>query len=159
MVAHEKAESGLDTRLGDACSRAAYGWAKKSFANRAGRMGFPVFKAEGGFSNLMDYGGLRLAMTSDGIGTKVELAERLGVYDTLGHDLVAMTCDDLAAAGVEPVNLSNILDVDRLDEAVVDSLMRGLHAAAGVAGIAVVGGEIAELGDRIGGWGTGMHFN
>jgi phosphoribosylformylglycinamidine cyclo-ligase len=70
-----------------------------------------------------------------------------------------MTCDDLAAAGVEPVNLSNILDVDRLDERVVDALMRGLHAAAEVAGIAVVGGEIAELGERIGGWGSGMHFN
>ena len=155
----ELGQSGLDIDLGNACSRTAYGWAKRSFVNRWNKLGMPCLEAEGSFSNLMDYGDLRIAMSSDGIGTKVELAERLGVYDTLGFDLVAMTCDDLVAAGVEPVNLTNILDVDRLDHRVVDLLMKGLHDAAKQAGIAVVGGEIAELGDRIGGWGTGMHFN
>lgn len=159
MVDRKPASSGVDIDLGNDCSRTAYRWAQRTFRNRAGRMGMPCLKAEGSFSNLMAFGDLRLAMTSDGIGTKVEVAERLGVYDTLGFDLVAMTCDDLAAVGVEPVNLSNILDVDHLDPGVVDALMRGLHDAATVAGVAVVGGEIAELGDRIGGWCPGMHFN
>lgn len=152
-------QSGLDIDLGNACSRTAYGWAKRTFQNRWNKMGMPCLEAEGSFSNLMDYGDLRIAMSSDGIGTKVELAERLGIYDTLGFDLVAMTCDDLVASGVEPVNLSNILDVDRLDHRIVDTLMKGLHDAAKVAGIAVIGGEIAELGERIGGWGSQMHFN
>ncbi len=152
-------QSGLDIDLGNACSKTAYTWAKRSFENRWNKIGMPCLGVEGGFSNMMDYGELRIAMSSDGIGTKVELAERLGVYDTLGFDLVAMTCDDLVANGIEPVNLTNILDVDRLDHRVVDQLMKGLHDAAKQAGIAVVGGEIAELGDRIGGWGTGMHFN
>jgi phosphoribosylformylglycinamidine cyclo-ligase len=152
-------QSGLDIDLGNACSKTAFGWAKRSFANRWNKLGMPCLEAEGSFSNLMDYGDLRIAMSSDGIGTKVELAERTGVYDSLGFDLVAMTCDDLVASGVEPVNLSNILDVDRLDHRVVDLLMKGLHDAAKQAGIAVVGGEIAELGSRIGGWGPGMHFN
>ncbi len=152
-------KSGLDIDLGNECSRTAYGWAKRTFQNRWNKLGMPCLDAEGSFSNLMDYGDLRIAMSSDGIGTKVELAERLGVYDTLGFDLVAMTCDDLVASGVEPVNLSNILDVDRLDHAVVDKLMQGLHDAAKQTGIAVTGGEIAELGSRIGGWGPGMHFN
>jgi phosphoribosylformylglycinamidine cyclo-ligase len=152
-------QSGLDIDLGNACSKTAYTWAKRSFENRWNKIGMPCLGVEGGFSNMMDYGELRIAMSSDGIGTKVELAERLGVYDTLGFDLVAMTCDDLVANGIEPVNLTNILDVDRLDHRVVDQLMKGLHDAAKQAGIAVVGGEIAELGDRIGGWGTGMHVN
>ena len=160
MVANnDNGSAGLDIDLGNRCSKTAYAWAKRTFENRWNKQGMPVFAADGGFSNLMDSGELKLAMSSDGIGTKVELAERLGVYDTLGYDLVAMTCDDLVATGVEPVNLSNILDVDRLDHAVVDQLMKGLHDAAKQAGIAVTGGEIAELGSRIAGWGPGMHFN
>lgn len=155
----DKRQSGIDLDLGDRCSAIAYGWAKQTFAVRLGRLGRPVLEVDGSFSNLMDFGELRLAMCSDGIGTKVEVAERTGRYDTLGYDLVAMVVDDLAANGVEPVNLSNILDVDFLDADVVDQLMRGLHLAARFAGVTVTGGEIAELGPRIQGWGTGMHFN
>jgi len=152
-------DSGLDLELGDRCSSRAWAWAQRSFATRVGRPGEVVGGLEASFSNLVRFGGLRLALTSDGIGTKAELAERTGVYDTLGFDLVAMVADDLAANGVEPCCVNNVLDVDHLDEEVVDALMRGLHSAAESAGVAVVGGEIAELGARIGGWGDGMHFN
>jgi phosphoribosylformylglycinamidine cyclo-ligase len=155
----ERPRSGLDVDLGDRCSATAYAWARMTFRNRAGRDGSPVGDLEGSFSNVIELGGSGLSMTSDGIGSKVELAERMGVYDTLGSDLVAMVVDDLAANGSEPVALSNILDVDRLDHSVVDQLMRGLCAAAETAGVAVTGGEIAELGERVGGYGTGMHFN
>jgi phosphoribosylformylglycinamidine cyclo-ligase len=155
----DKKTSGLDIDLGNSCSENAYGWAKKTFVNRELRFGMPVKGLDGSFSNLMNYGQVRIAMSSDGIGTKAELAERTGIYHTLGYDLVAMVVDDLAANGIEPTNFSNILDVDHLDKAVIDALMRGLHDAAMIAGIAVVGGEIAELGDRIGGYGDGMHFN
>lgn len=150
---------GVDIGLGQKCSDLAYGWAKKTFGNRASKLGFPIMRGEGSFSNLLDFGDVGLGIASDGIGTKVEVAERTGKYDTLGHDLVAMVVDDLAANGFEPVNISNVLDVDTLDYDVVDQLMRGIHDAAGLAGVAVTGGEIAELGDRIGGFGKGMHFN
>ncbi len=152
-------DSGLDIDLGNRCSRRAFAWAQQTWPQRQGRAGAVADDLEGSFSNIVRFGGLRLAMSSDGIGTKVELAERTGCYDSLGHDLVAMVVDDLVANGVEPCDLSNILDVDRLDEDSVEALMRGLHAAAEQAGVAVTGGEIAELGDRIGGWGPGMHFN
>ncbi len=151
--------SGLDIDLGNHCSALAYGWARRTFDTRQGLPGMPLAGLDGQFSNVMDFGGVRIAMTSDGIGTKTEIAERVGKFDTLGFDLVAMVVDDLAANGIEPVNLTNILDVDRLDVQVVDDLMRGLHDAARAANIAVVGGEIAELGSRVGGWGDGMHFN
>jgi phosphoribosylformylglycinamidine cyclo-ligase len=55
--------------------------------------------------------------------------------------------------------LSNILDVDLLDAEIVDQLMAGLYEAAKFANITVTGGEIAELGSRIGGYGDRMHFN
>lgn len=143
----------------DDASAVAFGWAKRSFAARDGLGGRPVPTPIGQFSSLLAGFGSRIAMTSDGIGTKIEIAERMGRYDTLGTDLLAMVIDDLAANGVEPCVISNILDVDRVDANVVDQLMAGLCAAALQAKVAVVGGEIAELGSRIGGWGDGMHFN
>ncbi|MDD3965801.1 MAG: AIR synthase-related protein [Candidatus Neomarinimicrobiota bacterium] len=152
-------QSGIDIDLGNQCSRNAYSWAKKTFFNRPDGEGNPVLDLEAAFSNIMNFRGLQIGVSSDGIGSKIEIAERCRIYDTLGYDLVAMCADDLACNGMETVNLSNILDVDYLDPAVVDSLMRGLHDAAAFAHIVVSGGEIAELGERIGGYGEGMHFN
>lgn len=146
-------------KTGDDCSRIAYDWAKRTFSTRENKIGFPLFDNEGSFSNLIDYGQTKIGITSDGIGTKIEIGERMEIYDTLGFDLTAMVTDDLAANGLEPVNLSNILDVDVLDLGIVDSLMKGLHDAARVAGLSVVGGEIAELSERVTGFGDKMHFN
>ena len=151
--------SGVNIDLGDQCSKIAYDWAKKSFNNRPAGGGNPLLGVEGSFSNIMDYAGVKVGISSDGIGTKIEIAERVGKYDTIGFDLVAMVADDLAANGIETVNLSNILDVDFLDPQIVDELMRGLHDAAKFAKITVTGGEIAELGPRINGYGERMHFN
>ena len=151
--------TGVDLKLGDDCSRRAFRWAERSFEARRGRAGFPLFGGAGSFSNWMDFGTLKIAMTCDGIGTKAEVAERTGIYHTLGYDLVAMVADDLVANGIEPVNLVNVLDVDKPDEEIIDQLMRGLHDACMECGIAIVGGEIAELGARTGGWGPRMHFN
>ncbi|MBN2781588.1 MAG: phosphoribosylformylglycinamidine cyclo-ligase [Candidatus Marinimicrobia bacterium] len=155
----KRPQSGVDIDLGNQCSRTAYAWAKKSFSNRPAGEGNPMLNVEGSFSNIMDFHGVKIGMSSDGIGTKIEVAERTGIYDTLGYDLIAMTADDLAANGMETVNMTNILDVDHLDHAIVDTLMRGLHDAAKFAKVVITGGEIAELGDRIGGYGPKMHFN
>lgn len=152
--------AGYSIAAGNAASRNAYGWAKKTFPNRAGRAGESAQDLDGGFSNEIRFGQERLGISSDGIGTKIEVAERLNRYDTLGYDLIAMTADDLIAAGFVPTNLSNIIDVNALDYGVVDELMRGLHDAANFTGLAITGGEIAELGNRIGGWpGAKMNFN
>lgn len=151
--------SGIDIDLGNKCSQIAYSYAKKTFANRPPGTGNPLVSADGGFSNIMDFNGVKIGMSSDGIGTKIELAERTGIYGTLGFDLIAMVADDLAANGIETVNLSNILDVDNLDAEIVEQLMKGLQEAADFSGITITGGEIAELGNRIGGYGEKMHFN
>lgn len=155
----QKKESGININLGDTCSKIAFDWAKKTFVNRDGKFGACDTKLDGAFSNIIYFDKLRLGIASDGIGTKIELAERTGMYHTLGFDLVAMVTDDLAANGFEATNLSNILDVDFLDARIVDELMKGLHNAAKIAKIAVTGGEIAELGKRINGYGEKMHFN
>jgi phosphoribosylformylglycinamidine cyclo-ligase len=144
---------------GDMASDLAYAWAQRTFPFREGKALAPIASEVPQFSSWLGWEGRRLAVTSDGVGTKMEVAERMARYDTIGFDLVAMVVDDLAANGVEPAALTNTLDVDRIDVATVDALMRGLHDAAKVAGVAVIGGEIAELGSRIGGYGEGMHAN
>jgi phosphoribosylformylglycinamidine cyclo-ligase len=152
-------KSGLDIDLGNLCSKDAFGWAKKTFPNRDHKEGAAALKVDGVFSNMLTFGDQRIGIASDGIGTKIELAERTGIYDTIGFDLVAMVADDLATAGFEPTNISNIIDVNRLDRPTINSLMKGLAEACNYCGMSISGGEIAELGNRIGGYGEGMHFN
>ena len=147
---------GVDQQRGDHCSAIAYRWAETTFGQRPDLLPHDL---KGGFAQVLRIDGAHLAMTSDGIGTKIEVAERMARYDTLGFDLVAMVADDLVAAGAEPLALSNILDVTDPDPSVIDALMQGLAAAASACRMAVTGGEIAQLGSRIGGWGDGMRFN
>ncbi|MCB2376467.1 hypothetical protein LGH70_02670 [Hymenobacter sp. BT635] len=155
-----KATAGYSIEEGNAASKNAYHWAQKTFSTRAGKPGEPAQDLAGGFSNEIRFGAERLGIGSDGIGTKIEVAERTDRYDTLGYDLIAMVADDLIVAGFIPTNLSNIIDVNTLNYEVVDELMRGLHDAAQFSQIAVTGGEIAELGNRIGGYpGARMNFN
>ncbi|MCP4443023.1 MAG: phosphoribosylformylglycinamidine cyclo-ligase [Aureispira sp.] len=151
--------SGLDIDLGNLCSKDAFGWAKSTFQNRQGKAGETALKVDGAFSNMLSFGKQRIGIASDGIGTKIELAERTGIYDTLGFDLVAMVADDLATAGFEPVSISNIIDVDVLNRETINGLMKGLTEACNFSGMSISGGEIAELGNRICGYGDGMHFN
>lgn len=153
-----KTNSGINTNLGSACSKTAFAWAKGTFNNRK-KNGVMIPTVDGAYASMMDCNGSLIGISSDGIGTKVEIAERMKKYDTLGYDLLAMTIDDLVSNGFEPVSISNILDVDHLDHATVDALMHGLHDAAKFSRVIVTGGEIAELGSRISGYGKGMHFN
>ncbi len=152
-------KSGVDINLGNTASRTAYKYAMETFVNRRGKQGEIATKTTGGFSNLLIFDKQRIGISSDGTGTKAELCERTGIYNTLGYDLVAMVADDLAAAGFEPTNLSNIIDVDYLDKDIIEQMMKGLRDACNFAKIAITGGEIAELGNRIGGYGDKMHFN
>lgn len=156
---NKKQKSGIDIDLGNRCSQIAYNWAKRTFANRNNLPGEMLKTTDGTFSNIIQFGNTRVGISSDGIGTKIELAERTNCYRTIGSDLLAMVTDDLVANGFEPTNISNILDVDFLDAQIVDELMHGLHDAAGFAKVSITGGEIAELGNRIGGYGDKMHFN
>lgn len=153
-----------DARLGDLdrkdrASAIAARYAERTHAFRAGRDGACDESLRSHYAQSTRIGTARVATTTDGIGTKVELAERTRIYDTLAFDLVAMVTDDLAAAGATSLSITNVLDVDRVDVDTVEALMRGLENAARAAEVAVTGGEIAELGSRVGGYGDGMHFN
>lgn len=85
-----------------------------------------------------------LVSGTDGVGTKVDLARRLGVLDTVGIDLVAMVVDDLVVTGAEPLFVNDYVSVGRLVPARVAALVRGVAAGCRLAGAALVGGETAE---------------
>lgn len=152
-------KSGVDIDLGNRCSKRAFDLSKMTFKNRQGKAGAVVMDVDGLFSNMLDFNGVKIGIASDGIGTKIELAERTGLYQTLGYDLLAMVADDLAAGGFEPTSISNIIDCDFLDYDIIDHLMVGLREACDFAHVTITGGEIAELGNRMNGYGERMHFN
>ena len=139
-------ESGVDVELGDRCSRAAYGAAKGTFSGRSGMIGQPVTD-EGGFAGLLDMGDFYLVQNDDGVGTKIEVAEKMRKFDTLGYDLVAMVADDAICMGAEVISVSNTLDAPKLDA----EMVAGLQKACLEQKIVVPGGELAELGDTLNG--------
>lgn len=90
-----------------------------------------------------------LVATTDGVGTKAEVARRTGRLDTIGIDLVAMCVDDLVCQGAEPLFLLDYVSVGRLDPARMEALVGGVAAGCRLAGCALIGGEMAEHGGGI----------
>jgi len=144
-------ESGVNIKMGDKCSGIAYQAAKRTFPGRLGMVGEPLID-EGGFSGALDMGDYYLVQNDDGVGSKIQIAEMIGKYDTLGYDLIAMVSDDAVCVGAETISVTNTLDVNKLDENKVSGLMKGLEKAALEHKIVVPGGEIAELGNMVNGY-------
>jgi len=161
-------EAGVDIELGDDVSKIFYNAAKATWANRKGRIGEVIVPFD-------DFAGIRcidisnlkncvMNINFDGIGTKMEIAERINVHDTIAYDLFAMVCDDAPIRGGEPVLVGSIFDVASLNDRngnphleKVRQLANGYIGAAKAANVAVVNGEVAELGSRVGGYG-GQNF-
>jgi phosphoribosylformylglycinamidine cyclo-ligase len=108
-----------------------------------------VLGSIGGFGGLfaLDLDGYEhpvLVSSTDGVGTKVDLARELGVLDTVGRDLVAMVVDDLVVTGAEPLFFNDYVSVGKLNPERVADLVRGIADGCVDAGCALVGGETAE---------------
>jgi phosphoribosylformylglycinamidine cyclo-ligase len=102
----------------------------------------------GGFASAMALpGGMRepvLVSSTDGVGTKTAIAMALGRYDTVGHDLVAMSADDLVCAGAEPLFFLDYIAVGRLFPERVAAMVASIADGCGRAGCSLIGGETAE---------------
>ncbi len=125
-------------------------WVRPTEAFRAGGgIGKSALEV-GYFANVIDVGhGLGLALTTDGVGTKVLVAEMLGRYDTIGIDCVAMNVNDLLCVGAEPVSMLDYIGIERAAPEILEAIGRGLHEGARQAGINIVGGEISQVPELI----------
>ncbi len=136
-------EAGVDVAAGDAAVDRI-----RSHVDSTARPG--VLGGVGGFGGLFDLAALSayrdplLVSSTDGVGTKALLAAELGVYGTLGFDLVAMCADDLVCTGAEPLFFLDYVLVGRLDPERVEQVVAGIAAACREVGAALIGGEMAE---------------
>ena len=108
-----------------------------------------VGETAGDYAGLLDIGDRYLALATDGVGTKLLVAEALGDYSTVGIDCIAMNANDLVAAGVRPVAFVDYLAVDEPDETFAEQVGEGLRAGADEAGLELVGGETAVMPEVI----------
>ena len=92
---------------------------------------------------------LGLALSTDGVGSKVVVAEQTGRFDTVGIDCVAMNVNDVVCVGAEPIAVLDYLAVERADPAMLRELGVGLKAGAEAAGVEIPGGELAQLPELI----------
>jgi phosphoribosylformylglycinamidine cyclo-ligase len=135
--------AGVDIAAGDLAVRLM-----KSHVAKARRP--EVVDDASGFAGLFDISAIKgferplLATSTDGVGTKVDLARRLGTYDTIGHDLVGMVVDDLVVCGAEPLFMTDYIACGRVVPERVAAIVAGIAEGCALAGCALVGGETAE---------------
>jgi phosphoribosylformylglycinamidine cyclo-ligase len=104
----------------------------------------------GGFAGLFDASKLKdmkqplLATSTDGVGTKTEIARALGKYDTIGEDLVAMVVDDLVVCGAEPLFMTDYIAVGKVVPEHIADIVAGIARGCAKANTALIGGETAE---------------
>ena len=102
------------------------------------------------FANVIEIGNNKgIAMTTDGVGSKVLIAQRMGKYDTIGIDCIAMNVNDLLCVGATPLAMVDYIAVQTLDPGCLGELAKGLTEGALRAGISIPGGEIAQVKDVI----------
>jgi phosphoribosylformylglycinamidine cyclo-ligase len=104
-----------------------------------------VIDIKGQFTALIDFEGWVLTLCTDGVGTKLLIAEELDKWDTVGIDCMAMNVNDTICVGAEPIAFVDYIAIDRPDERITSEIGVGLELAAEMANVDIVGGEIAVL--------------
>ncbi|MEO7059361.1 MAG: phosphoribosylformylglycinamidine cyclo-ligase [Lapillicoccus sp.] len=137
------ADAGVDVEAGDKAVELM-----KAAVGRAQRP--EVIGGLGGFAGLFDASAIArmsrpiLATSTDGVGTKVAIAQALDRHDTIGFDLVGMVVDDIVVCGAEPLFMTDYIATGKVVPERIAAIVGGIAAACGQAGVALVGGETAE---------------
>ena len=140
------AESGVDTSQSDAAVKALVSVLQTIDTGRPPR----AVLGSGHYANVLrldDVNGI--ALSTDGVGSKVIVAEQLGRFGTVGIDCIAMNVNDLICVGAEPIALVDYIAVEQADPEMLRQVAEGLKAGAEQAGIEIPGGELAQLPEVI----------
>jgi phosphoribosylformylglycinamidine cyclo-ligase len=142
-MANKYAEAGVDTAAGDLAVELMKS-AVSATHNSSVVGGF------GGFAGLVDVSALKafdaplLATSTDGVGTKVAIAQALDKHDTIGQDLVGMVVDDIIVVGAKPLFMTDYIACGKVVPSRIADIVRGIAEACSATGTALVGGETAE---------------
>ncbi|MFT4263507.1 MAG: phosphoribosylformylglycinamidine cyclo-ligase [Nocardioides sp.] len=137
------ADAGVDIEAADRAIDLMKEWVEK--ARRPEMLG-----GLGGFAGLFDASALTsyrkplLATSTDGVGTKVAIAQAMDIHDTIGFDLVGMVVDDLVVCGAEPLFMTDYIATGKVVPERIAAIVKGIAMACAEAGTALVGGETAE---------------
>jgi len=137
------ASAGVDVEAGDKAVELM-----KASVRRATRP--EVVGGLGGFAGMFDASAIArmtrpiLATSTDGVGTKVAIAQALDVHDTIGFDLVGMVVDDIVVCGAEPLFMTDYIATGKVVPERIAAIVGGIARACEEAGVALVGGETAE---------------
>jgi len=105
----------------------------------------------GHFAGLIEFGPYVLALATDGVGTKMLIADAVGDWSTVGIDCIAMNANDLYVMNIEPIAFVDYIATDHVDPAKMAALGRGLNEGARLANLSIVGGETATLAGLVNG--------
>jgi phosphoribosylformylglycinamidine cyclo-ligase len=148
--------AGVDTEQQDRAMPLLSQWIERSFALRPGEVKIPL----GYFANVVDIGnGMGIAVSTDGVGTKILVAQMLGKYNTVGIDCVAMNVNDVLCVGAEPLALLDYIAVEAPHPNLLRDLAEGLYRGAELARVTIPGGEIAQIREMIHGVRNGYAFD
>ncbi len=106
----------------------------------------------GHYAGLIDFGEYALALTTDGVGSKVLIANEMKRWNTIGIDCIAMNVNDLLAMGIEPLAFVDYIAISEPDEEIMKQIGEGLSKGAEISRMTIVGGETATLPDIIKGF-------
>ncbi|MGE3260591.1 MAG: phosphoribosylformylglycinamidine cyclo-ligase [Bacteriovoracia bacterium] len=132
-------DSGVDRDKGDLFVQRIQKMVKSTYSKA-------VKSGVGGFASLYDVGGGKyLAAGTDGVGTKLMVAHKLGIHDTVGIDLVAMCVNDVVCTGARPMFFLDYIGCGKLELPVSEAIVKGIVDGCRQSGTALVGGETAEM--------------
>ena len=105
-----------------------------------------------GKKNSVEYNGIKIAMSTDGVGSKIIVANEMKKWDTIGIDCIAMNVNDLLCVGAKPIAFVDYLAMEKMDAMVAREIAKGLEKGVEEAGISIIGGETATLPEIIKGF-------
>jgi phosphoribosylformylglycinamidine cyclo-ligase len=136
-------ESGVDINLEEATVSALVSEIKNTLSFR------DVITESGHFAALVRLGDKAIAMSTDGVGSKILVAKMMNKYDTVGIDCIAMVVNDILCVGAEPIAMVDYLAVEKADPEIAGQIGKGLAEGSKMAKIAMIGGETASLPEII----------
>ena len=146
-VKSKYSDAGVDAQLEERSMATVKSWARDTFGFAKGAR---VCLDLGYYANVIDIGGgIGIAISTDGVGTKILIAQMVGRLSTIGIDCVAMNVNDVLCVGARPISMVDYIATQSISPEFLAEIGAGLREGARQAGISIPGGEIAQVGEML----------